>query len=493
MSFQSLEYALFFPICALVYFILPGKRENMLKNIWLCLASYYFYMSSNPLYGIFLVYVTAVTYGLGLFFDKKKDGSAKSKAITVFSVLVTILPLLVFKYSNFFLRNVNIITRRIGLGNFSELDILLPVGISFYTFAALGYVLDVRKDKIEAEKNVLNYALFVSFFPAILSGPIERAGHLIPQFKDEHKFDTDRIKNGFLLMLWGYFMKFVLSNRVAVFVDKVFNENASFVGTYSVLAVLLYSLQIYFDFASYSYMALGTGEIMGFRLISNFERPYLAGSIADFWRRWHISLTSFFRDYVYIPLGGNRKGRLRKYINILIVFAVSGLWHGASWNFIFWGLLNGAFQVIGDLLKGIRKAVGNAIGMKEECFSHKFFQTVVTFLLASFAWVFFRADSFRNALVMIKSCFVYNPWVLFDGSILDMGLKAFDIFIILASLCIVLCVSLMNEKGIVIREKIESQEIWFKWLFYIAAILTVLVFGMYGPSYNSSDFIYFKF
>ena len=492
MSFQTLEYALFFPICAIVYFILPRAKENLARNLWLCAASYFFYMRANPVYGVFLFGITIITYGFGLLFDKKPELKG-NMAVTWSMTLVTLMPLLLFKYSNFFIRNLNIVTGRVGLGRFNELDLILPVGISFFTFEAVGYMLDVRKGKIPAEKNFLRYMLFIAFFPTVMSGPIERAGHLIPQFKEKHDFDADRVKNGFMLMLWGYFMKLVLSNRVAVFVDKVFNESGSFVGTYSILAVLLYSLQIYFDFASYSYMALGTGEIMGFKLISNFERPYLATSIADFWRRWHISLTSFFRDYVYIPLGGNRKGKLRKYLNILIVFAVSGLWHGASWNFIFWGLLNGLFQVIGDMLKGIREKLGEITGMKKDCFSNRLLKIVCTFILASFAWTFFRAESFMSAVVMLKNCLFYNPWVLYDGSMLNMGLKAFDIFIVMVSLVVVLFVSILNEKGIVIREKVDAQELWFRWLFYIAAIMTVLIFGMYGPSYNSSDFIYFKF
>ena len=335
--------------------------------------------------------------------------------------------------------------------------------------------------------------LFLSFFPTVLSGPIERAGHLIPQFKEKHEFNADRIKNGFLLMLWGYYLKFVLSDRVAVFVDKVFSESNSYPGMYSIIAVLLYALQIYFDFASYSYMALGIGEVMGFRLISNFERPYLAETTVDFWRRWHISLTSFFRDYLYIPLGGNRKGTVRKYINIIIVFAVSGLWHGASWNFVFWGVLNGFFQVIGSILKKSRERLGSMMGLREDCFSHRLLNTAVTFILMAAAWTFFRAESFMTAVRMLRNCLYYNPWVFFDGTMLQMGLKAFDIFIMLSSIVIVLFVSIMNEKGIVIREKVAGQELWFRWLFYIAAIMAVLVFGMYGPSYNSSDFIYFNF
>ncbi|MCR4589910.1 MAG: MBOAT family protein, partial [Lachnospiraceae bacterium] len=372
-------------------------------------------------------------------------------------------------------------------------ELILPTGISFYTFAALSYCLDVWGDKIKAERNPFDYMLFVAFFPTLLSGPIERAGHLISQIKEKHDFDADRIKNGFLLMLWGYFLKMVLSDRIAVIVDKVFGEYRSYTGLFSLTAILLYSLQIYFDFASYSCIALGTGEILGFKLISNFERPYFATSVADFWRRWHISLTSFFRDYIYIPLGGNRKGRIRKYVNILVVFALSGLWHGASWKFVFWGVLNGIFQVAGDILKPLRMKISSFTGAREDSFGRRMYRTVFTYILASAAWTFFRADSFRIGMEMLRNCFYYNPWVLFDGSFTTLGIDGADICIIACSLFVVLFVSILNERRIIVREVVERQELWFRWIFYIAAVLTVLVFGMYGPMYDPSDFIYFRF
>jgi len=232
---------------------------------------------------------------------------------------------------------------------------------------------------------------------------------------------------------------------------------------------------------------------MGFDLFRNFERPYLATNIADFWRRWHISLTSFFRDYVYIPLGGNRKGTLRKYINILVVFAVSGLWHGASWNFVFWGLINGAFQVAGEILMPLREKAAEILEIRTESFGHRLLKIICTFLLASFAWTFFRAESFISAVKMLMNCLVFNPWVLFDGSMLKLGLTDIDMVIVMISLLIVLFVSILNEKGIVVRDRIDRQDLWFRWFFYITAILAVLIFGMYGPMYDPSEFIYFKF
>ncbi|MCR5025355.1 MAG: MBOAT family protein [Lachnospiraceae bacterium] len=489
MSFQSLGFALFFPAVSLVYFLIPAGKDNLIRNIWLILAGYFFYMYGNPLYGVFLLYVTLVTYFFGLLFEKKE----KSKTLAIISVCVTLLPLLILKYSDFAIRNLNAVLTRAGGSGFNDLNLILPVGISFYSFAALSYVLDVRKKKIAAEHNMVHYALFVGFFPALLSGPIERAGHLIPQLKERHRFDPDRIKRGFLLMLWGYFLKLVLSERIAVYVNKVFGEYESYTGVFGIIAILLYSLQIYFDFLSYTCMALGSGEIMGFDLLKNFERPYFATNIADFWRRWHISLTSFFRDYVYIPLGGNRKGTLRKYFNIMVVFTVSGLWHGASWNFIFWGMINGAFQVAGEILMPVRKKAAEFLRIQTESFGNRMLKTICTFLLASFAWTFFRAESFISAVKMLKNCLVFNPWVMFDGSMLKMGLTDIDMVIIMIALLIVLFVSKLNEKGIVVRDRIDRQDLWFRWTFYITAILIVLILGMYGPMYDPSEFIYFKF
>jgi len=489
MSFQSLGFALFFPAVSGIYFLLPAGKDNLIRNIWLLIAGYFFYMYGNPVYGAFLLYVSFVTYSLGLIFEKK----GKNAFLTFFAVFITLIPLLILKYSNFVIRNMNGILSRMGGSGISDLNLILPVGISFYTFAALSYVLDVRKGKISAERNIVHYMLFVGFFPALLSGPIERAGHLLPQLKEKHEFDPDRVKNGFLLMLWGYFLKLVLSERIAVFVNKVFGEYEIYTGTFSIIAILLYSLQIYFDFLSYTCMALGSGEIMGFDLLKNFERPYLATNIADFWRRWHISLTSFFRDYVYIPLGGNRKGTVRKYINVMLVFALSGLWHGASWNFVFWGLINGAFQVAGEILMPLRKAAAEIMKIRTGSFGHRLLKIACTFLLASFAWTFFRAESFISAVKMLKNCLTFNPWVLFDGSMLKLGLTDIDMVIVMISLLIVLFVSILNEKGIVIRNRVDRQDLWFRWTFYITAILTVLILGMYGPMYDPSEFIYFKF
>ena len=484
MSFNSLSFAAFFPIVAAVYFILPQK----VKNIWLLAAGYFLYASWDSNYALILFAVSLVTYTGARLLEKKRHRGALALVI-----VLTLLPLLVFKYLDFFIRNINIVTSRAGLVIEDPWELILPVGISFYTFQALGYVIDVYKKKISAQKNAVEYFLFVSFFPLLLSGPIERAGALIPQFRKRHVFNADRILRGFLLMLWGFFLKMVVSDRLSVYVNAVFDEYKKYNGVYVILAIIFFSLQIYCDFAGYSNMARGCAEIMGFNIVQNFRQSYLATSVADFWRRWHISLTSWFRDYIYIPLGGNRKGTVRKYINILLVFAVSGLWHGASWNFVFWGVINGAFQVVGGLLNPLRNKAVAALGIDRRSFGHRCFKTVCTFIPVAFAWTFFKAPSFMTGMRMIREAFRYNPWVLFDKSLYTLGLNELEFSIMLIGLLVFLAADIINENGIVIRDFVKKQELWFRWLFYIIGIVSVVIFGVYGPGYDAADFIYFKF
>ena len=484
MSFNSLSFAVFFPIVAAVYFILPQK----VKNIWLLAAGYFLYLSWELSYGLILAFVSLVTYIGGRLLEKRQK-----KGILLPVILLTLLPLLIFKYLDFFIRNINFFTSRAGLTINDPWELILPVGISFYTFQALGYVIDVYRKKISAEKDPVVYFLFVSFFPLLLSGPIERAGSLIPQFRKKHVFDADRILRGFLLMLWGFFLKMVVSDRLSVYVNAVFEEYKKYNGVYVILAICFFSLQIYCDFAGYSNMARGCGEIMGFDIIQNFRQSYLATSVADFWRRWHISLTSWFRDYIYIPLGGNKKGAVRKYINILAVFAISGLWHGASWNFVFWGVINGVFQVAGGVLKPLRDKAVSALKIDRSSFGHRCLKTIATFIPVAFAWTFFKAPSFMTGVRMIREAFRYNPWVLFDKSLYKLGLNELEFSIMTAGLFVLLAADIINENGIVIRDFVKKQALWFRWLFYVTAIVTVVIFGVYGPGYDAADFIYFKF
>ena len=490
MAFNSISFMIFFPIVVMIYFLIPQR----IKYIWLLIASYYFYMGWNPSYAILIAVSTVITYASGFLIEKAKTVRAK-KAFVAMSFSSNLLILVYFKYFDFILENLNRILSRFGVGILEKpFDVLLPVGISFYTFQALSYTMDVYRGEIKCERNILKYALFVSFFPQLVAGPIERSKNLLSQISEKHHFNADRVLKGLLLMAWGLFMKMVLADRLAVIVDEVFNGFPNYPGTYIIIAAVFFALQIYCDFGSYSYIAIGAANVMGFSLMQNFRQPYLAVSVKDFWRRWHISLTSWFRDYLYIPLGGNRKGVFRRNINVLIVFAVSGLWHGASWSFVMWGLLNGIFQVAGDIFAPLKSKVNKCLQMKPDSFSHKILQIAVTFCLVDFAWLFFRADSLSTAINMIKSMLsVHNPWILFDGSMYNLGLNLPEFNVLLIGLLILLFADIVNEKGIEIREFVLKQELWFRWCFYLLAIFAIVIFGIYGPLCSASDFIYFQF
>jgi len=341
MLFNSVEFLVFFPIAAMGYYLIPYKY----RYLWLLACSYYFYSCWNPSYTLLILFSTIITWLSGITLEKiktanlpkRKDIRYKKISIGI-SICLNLAVLGYFKYANFFIQNINQVFKHIHLVyQIPAVDVLLPVGISFYTFQALGYTIDVYRGDIHAERNLFRYALFVSFFPQLVAGPIERSKELLGQLKEKHNFSFERIRSGFMLMLWGYFLKLVIADRIAIFVDAVYGDYIKYSGWYLIIASILFALQIYCDFSGYSVIAMGAAEMMGFRLTDNFNAPYFSRSVAEFWRRWHISLSSWFRDYIYIPLGGSRKGSRRKYVNLMIVFLVSGLWHGAQWGFVVWG------------------------------------------------------------------------------------------------------------------------------------------------------------
>lgn len=488
MLFNSMQFLVFFPVVVLLYYMVPAKY----RYIWLCLANYYFYMCWNPKFALLIGTTTLITYGCGLAID---GGKWKKKFFVGIAFVLNLGILFFFKYFDFVLDNLNLILGKVGIVLAEpSFSILLPVGISFYTFQALGYVMDVYRGKVTAEKNILRYGAFISFFPNLISGPIERSTNLLAQMKGKVTFQFQQVKMGLLLMLWGYFQKLVITDRIAIFVNQVYDNYQEYAGIPIFLATVLYAIQIYCDFNSYSCLAVGAAKVMGFSLIENFNTPYFAVSVSDFWRRWHISLSSWFRDYLYIPLGGNRKGMFRKYINIMIVFLVSGLWHGASWNYIIWGGLNGGFQVLGALLKPFRDKVVSLLHIDRESLGHKGYKMLTTFLLIDFTWIFFRADGARNALQIIKRMFSkWNPWVLFDGSLYELGLDAKDFGVLLIALLILLVAGICKYRKICVTKELEKQWLPIRWICYLAAIFFVLIYGIYGPAYDAGAFIYFQF
>ena len=417
----------------------------------------------------------------------------------IFGIVVNLMILAIFKYGNFMLESVDTLLRRLHIASFdTRLNLLLPVGISFYTFQALGYVIDVWRGEITAEKNIVKYALFVSFFPQLVAGPIERSKNLLDQIRcvDQIKlWNARRVTSGAILMIWGFFMKMVIADRLAILVDTVFDNFRTYGSTELIFAAVGFSIQIYCDFGSYSLIAIGAAKIMGFHLMENFNTPYFAKDIRDFWCRWHISLSTWFRDYLYIPLGGNRKGSFRKTINLMIVFLVSGLWHGANWTFVVWGGIHGFYQVISNLFRPYTGKIQQKFKIKTECFSWRFLRVLTTYAMVGFAWIFFRADSIVEALSYIKRILVYpTPWRLFDGGIYSLGLDRIEMNILLVALVMLFLIDFIKYKTKqTIDEFLMEQNFWFEWLVIIFSVVIIFVYGEYGPVFDAKQFIYFQF
>lgn len=494
MIFNSVDFLIFFPVVTLIYFIIPRKA----RYVWLLIASYFFYMCWNAKYALLLLTSTVVTWLCARLVHAAKKPVMR-KLILAVCLCVNLGILFFFKYFDFFLANCNRILSALHMELPEKgFDVLLPVGISFYTFQALGYTIDVYRGKVAPEKNILRYALFVSFFPQLVAGPIERSGSLLGQLRDlERKklWNYENVTGGLTLMVWGLFIKMVIADRVAILVNHIF-ESYYLYGTVVLAAGAIgFAIQIYCDFMGYSTIAVGAARVMGFRLMENFETPYFSRSVSEFWKRWHISLSTWFRDYVYIPLGGNRRSRLRKYLNVMVTMGVSGLWHGASWTYVIWGLLHGLYQVIGDMTGGLRIKLYDALHTKKESFSFRLAQTVSTFLLADIAWIFFRAPSVSHALRFCRRLVTkWDPWDLFNGEIYTLGLDRREFHILGVSLVILFLVDLLRyRKKQEITAFLQEQCVWFRWGAIIAMITATLVFGIYGVEFESSQFIYFQF
>lgn len=490
MLFNSFSFLLFFPVVTLIYFLVPHK----IRYLWLLGASYFFYMSWNPKYALLIATSTVITYLSGLLIDRSKS-RFRRKLWVGLSFASNLAILFFFKYFDFAVSNLGRAMAGMGIEFIQPtFDVILPVGISFYTFQALSYTMDVYRREIFVEKNIAKYALFVSFFPQLVAGPIERSKNLLVQINKRHYFDYDRVKSGLLIMLWGLFLKLVIADRVAIVVNQVYGDYAQYAGLQLVIATLLFGIQIYCDFGSYSYIAIGSAQVMGFTLMENFRQPYFARSITEFWQRWHISLSTWFRDYLYIPLGGNRKGNFRKYINIMIVFIVSGLWHGASWNFVIWGALHGIFQVIGLITKPFKAKVTDRLGVDRLSFSYQLGQGLITFALVNFAWIFFRAPDFTAARDIIDRILLeWNPWIFVDGSLYELGLSRPNLMVAMIGILVMIGTSIAKRKGFEIRASLARQGLLFRWGIYFALIFTIIIFGIYGPGYSESQFLYFQF
>ena len=480
MLFNSYDFLIFFPIVVLLYYLIPKK----VRWVWLLFASYWFYMGWNAKYAILLAASTLITYLSGLLLGKVTSHGKAAKCIVACTFLSNLGILFFFKYFNFAIENLNWILSKVGVELITpSFDVLLPVGISFYIFQALSYTMDIYREEVEPERNIFRYALFVSFFPQLVAGPIERSKNLLKQIRETHRFNYRQMCEGLLLMLWGYFLKLMIADRIAIFVDTAFAEDVMYDGKYMLLAVVLFAFQIYCDFAGYTTIAMGAAQILGFRLMDNFNCPYFATSVSDFWRRWHISLSTWFRDYLYIPLGGNRKGKARKLCNLMVVFLASGLWHGANWTYVIWGGLNGIFQVIGELFAPLKKIpIAKPI------------RALVTFSLIDFSWIFFRSANLAQAgSVISRICNWNDDTLLANGGLYDMGLNKANWCVLLISLLILLVADLLKYHGKKCREMILNSFILVRWSICIVAIVGIIVFSVWGIGHEETVFIYFQF
>ena len=491
--FNSVDYLIFFPIVVLLYFLLPQK----LRNFWLLIASYYFYMNWNAGYALLLFGSTVITYLCGLLLDRlrEKQRTAGMKTLLCISFLLNLGILFVFKYADFVAGNLGRLCAALGYdAQIRRFDFLLPVGISFYIFQALGYTMDVYRGQIRAEKNFGRYALFVSFFPQLVAGPIERSRNLLKQFEQKHTFEVERVRKGLLMMAWGLFMKVVIADNLSILVQAVYEDYLQYTGVEILFATILFAFQIYCDFGGYSYLAIGSAKVLGFTLMDNFKAPYTAGSVHDFWKRWHISLTTWFTDYLYIPLGGNRKGKVRKYLNVMIVFLVSGLWHGAEWSFVVWGGLNGLYMVLEEMTGPLRDRICTFLHVDKKRFAYRFFSWLGTFALVDFAWLFFCAEDMNAAIGMLRQIKA-NPGLhgLFFGFLEHFPIDVPVAVVLLLALLALAAFDVMLAQGKSLIDEILKQGAAFRYLVYAVILMTIMCFGVYGYEYAQTAFIYFQF
>jgi D-alanyl-lipoteichoic acid acyltransferase DltB (MBOAT superfamily) len=485
MLFNSPEFLIFFPIVVALYFACPYRYRWAL----LLAASYYFYAAWKLEYIFLLIASTLISYFTAILIVKP-EYQAKRTHLLVIGLSLNLGILFAFKYFNFVNDSLRVAFNQFNLFyNVPMFQVLLPVGISFYTFQALGYNIDVYRGVLEPERHLGRFALFVGFFPQLLAGPIERARHMLPQFYDKFDFDEARVSSGLRLMLWGMFQKVVIADRLGLYVNAVYNNPSEWEGWPVFLATYFFAFQIYCDFSGYSNMAIGVARVMGFDLMENFRRPYFARSPSEFWRRWHISLSSWFRDYLYIPLGGSRVPVPRWYLNLMIVFLVSGLWHGAAWTFVIWGGLHG-FYVVGDVAtKDFRSKLAHRLGLDRRPILQAVLSGFITFNLVCLAWIFFKANSVADAFLLLNNLLPLTnfadlnaPW----ATVVDNHAQEMALSIGLILLLEIVHLVQEQEWGIPI---LWQRPFWFRWAAYLGLALAIMNLGIT----EEVPFIYFQF
>ena len=443
-------------------------------------------------YIVLIIASTLVDYFVGRKMAALSEKKKRKKWLMI-SLICNLGILFGFKYFNFVNENMQALFDNFNIFyNIPAFNVLLPVGISFYTFQTLSYTIDVYNEKTPVQNHLGVFAVYVAFFPQLVAGPIERSNHLLPQFFIDHKFSYSRVKYGLQQMMWGFFKKAVIADRLAVFVDGIYNNLDNYSGVALVIATIFFTFQIYCDFSGYSDIAIGSARVMGFELMDNFKRPYFSKSISDFWRRWHISLSTWFRDYLYIPLGGNRVVKWRWYYNLFITFFISGFWHGANWTFLAWGSLHGFYLIMAIALIRPKEYLLNLFNLKGTIL-HKLYQVGFTFALAVFAWIFFRANNISDAIYVIENMFSdigdYSNFSLMKLKLRGLGVSQNDIFISFALIGIMELYNLYERSGDVWK-KLETKPIWLRWSVYYIILFGILFLAPYS---RVNNFIYFQF
>ena len=476
MLFNSFHFLFFFLIVTTLYFATPYNKRWIL----LLISSCYFYMSFIPIYILILAFTIIIDYFAGLYIEKTEG--KRRKLYLVCSLIANIGVLAFFKYYNFLDNNVSAVLHSLGFNNpIPFLSIILPIGLSFHTFQAMSYTIEVYRGHQKAERHFGIYSLYVMFYPQLVAGPIERPQNLLHQFREKHNFEYNRIVEGLKLMLWGFVKKLVIADRLAIYVNAIYNNPEHHNGMTFILATIFFAFQIYCDFSGYSDIAIGTAKVMGFKLMTNFNRPYFARNISEFWKRWHISLSTWFKDYLYISLGGNRVTIPRWYINLLIVFILSGLWHGANWTYIIWGALNGFYLVFAIVTYSFRKRIISFFRIDKLPELNRFLEIFTTFILSCFAWVFFRANNVSDAFTIIKKISTFKGQIFYN----QLSEIIYPVFGIL----FLLFVELKQEYYRGDFSFLNNKNSMLRYLSYSFLIILILLIGVF----DGGQFIYFQF
>lgn len=489
MLFNSQKFLVFFPVVTALYFFLPQKYRWIL----LLSASCFFYMVFIPKYILVLFATIIIDYIAGICIENSGKRHKRRLVFLILSIIGNVGFLAFFKYFNFLNDNIFSLAKILHWNYpISTFNILLPIGLSFHTFQAMSYTIEVYRGHQKAEKNFGIYALYVMFYPQLVAGPIERPQNLIHQFYEKHNFEYKRVTDGLKLMAWGMFKKVVIADRLAILVNQVYNNPTAYTGLPLIIATVFFAFQIYCDFSGYSSIAIGAAKVMGITLMENFNRPYFSKSIAEFWKRWHISLSTWFRDYFYISIGGNRVPKWRWQFNLLLTFMISGLWHGANWTYVIWGFVNGFYLILSIWTKNIRKKMIVAVGLNKRPMIYTLTQILSTFSLTCFAWIFFRAKNMNDAFYVVTHMFTGLGSVLkleiLKDNLAGLGFNKSDYLIVFISIIFMEIIQFYqgNEK---IYQIMADKPTWLRWTFYYLLIIGILMFGVF----QQSKFIYFQF